>query len=174
MRRVFGTLTIKEDGMEFYEIADKIIRSILERRVSEQFIELKVVAISLQKLPMPFCGQVILGLQYSNEELVFLPNVRAKDIDTHSIILNSSHSIIDWIYTIAHELGHILCEEEKIHAMVEGVFLRENFKAREYIAYSEELFCEIFSSLWVNYGNNKQELSEIVSVLSPSNHKIIF
>lgn len=112
----------------------------------------------------------------------------------HVIFLNRNDTLSDWVHSVGHELGHAFQEDDGFSDELlssfchkYGIVVETRARLREYLkgdggctkeafhfyfemkSKADEVFCEIFSSIWLARPGVRSELEGILSALSKEN-----
>lgn len=173
---------------QIYKIANEQLPMLCRFRVIEQLKYLGVVRIYLEDMG-EMKGVLKAGVWGTRDPLLWKLEWQMVE-GVFSIGLSMKDVLADWIYTLAHELGHIFCYDRELVGRIHRAYCRQHrlvFPEKinmdtprdEYHRFfatmelAEEHFCELFASLWVPYGSHKKELRDLLFPLNVSNSKII-
>jgi len=172
-----------------HDIAEESLVSLPRGNITEQFRSRGVTRIILEDLGTLNCclhvgiwETIDAGLWRVNHSIIE---------GVFSIALNVRDELADWVFGVGHELAHAFCTyDDELRRRIHFAFCKRyridlpknvdlNTPREDFHRYfktlhlSEEFFCEIFSSLWTNYGNNSKELHKMLSLLSRCNSEIV-
>jgi len=140
--------------LKFFSVAD--IPSLVEKLVDtlpcgSVEAQLRARKIYSFRLILMKNTQALLVPIFSNDKEYEIP-------DCFKVALKKDSTINEWVFSVAHELGHTFAFNCDIDGSLERIWSRVK------CYYCEEVFADEFARQWLRRGNNREELYHLLSV----------